>query len=142
MQPKSTPAGPRITRLQFSLRMLLLLMVAVSVGLTIYRWPWEVKGGPSKSKPPEFASRTITLRRNWHGKPEQHGLERWFDGQRNLIAERLYVDDQLMFKPISAHTKLGRSGSLPGVLVARSTRGACESLVKVEGQVCRMPRAL
>ena len=66
---------PRILRLQFSLRGLLILMAVLGVALVIFRWPWEVTSTQG----------TRTFRtpyhRGWNGKPLKHGLERVEDGK-------------------------------------------------------------
>lgn len=56
-------------RLQFSLRMLLLLMAGVAAGLAIFRWPW------SETTVEKDVTRTTTYHRGWNGKPLKHGLE-------------------------------------------------------------------
>lgn len=90
-------------RLQFSLRMLLVLMVLIGAGLTIFRWQWVeseistmVLRSGANGEPPRMHTfeRRTTYRRNWHGQPVKHGLEQtlrdgkiwqettYFEGQR------------------------------------------------------------
>jgi hypothetical protein len=114
---------PRTFRLQFSLRMLLLLMAVVGVGLTIFRWPWVdveqhfetvlVQQGDSystdpfgdrpqfvKEAPPPVEQRKLvwerrtSYRRNWRGAAVKHGpAEFWIDGK--LRNEYQYYENQL-----------------------------------------------
>jgi hypothetical protein len=71
-----TQARPRAWRLQFSLRLLLVTMLAFAVGFPIwYRWPYEeveVQG-----KPPDAVTRTTTWQRQWGGGRLRHGPEAW-----------------------------------------------------------------
>lgn len=74
---------PQRFRLQFSLRMILLMMALVGVALTIYRWPWvesdfayqtigdEISGEKARN---EF-ERRITYHRDWRGRAVKHGVE-------------------------------------------------------------------
>jgi hypothetical protein len=66
MQTLSRKTGPRRTRLQFSLRLLLVAVTAFAIGFPIwYRWPYEeVDAG---------GTRTTTWQRQWGGSRLQHG---------------------------------------------------------------------
>lgn len=112
--------NPRTFRLQFSLRMLLLLMAVVGVGLTIFRWPWvdveqhfetvinlystdPFDGLPSRdmqaARPPVPQQKLVwekrtSYRRNWWGDAVKHGpAEFWIDGK--LRREYQYYENQL-----------------------------------------------
>ena len=89
-------------RLQFSLRMLLVLMVIIGAGLTIFRWQWVesdlstmVLGSEANGETPRthtFERRT-TLRRNSSGQPVKHGVEQTLrDGK--IWQETTYYDGQ------------------------------------------------
>ena len=71
---------------------MLLLMPALGVGLTVFRWPWE-----ETVVVPDFrGDQTIvtTYRRGWWGKKQRNGLRsRFIGGHRE--SEFLYVDDNL-----------------------------------------------
>jgi hypothetical protein len=86
MSPQST-SPQRKFRLQFSLRMLLLLTAIVALGLTIFRWPWET------TIVDQDISRTTRYRRGWNGKPLKNGPETVVsnDSQRKF-SEALYED--------------------------------------------------
>src|SRR5438874_5953770 len=72
MSDAATVSRPRVWRLQFSLRLLLLALTAFAIGFPIwYRWPY-VESGPSASMASE---RTITWQRQWGGGRLRHGPE-------------------------------------------------------------------
>jgi hypothetical protein len=75
---------PRVSRMQFSLRGLLILMAVVSVALVAYRWPWEVftQKGDRKFR--------TQYRRAWNGRPVKSGLERVEDG---ILAWNVWYDE-------------------------------------------------
>jgi hypothetical protein len=79
-------------RLQISLRMLLLLMLFVGVGLTIFRWPWveEDRIPDPLSREPGIIERKITYRRNWRGKKIKNGLSQTFVENRLQSSEHFY----------------------------------------------------
>lgn len=84
-------------RLQFNLRVLLLLMVGCAVGMAVYRWPWtETVVGVGASGPEERTTVT-SYRRGWWGKKERHGTQRETVAGR-LTSEALYLNDQLRRK--------------------------------------------
>jgi hypothetical protein len=78
-------------RLQFSLRMLLLLMALLAVGLAIFRWPWEettIRGTDTS---------TIPYRRGWNWQPLRHGRIRTVNNLTGVTTyEADYVDDRLL----------------------------------------------
>lgn len=82
-----TPA--RSIRLQFSLRMLLLLMAGVALGLAIFRWPW------SETIVEKDVARTTTYRLGWNGKPLKHGLQTVANESRQRTRDALYEDGVL-----------------------------------------------
>jgi len=121
----SPPSRPRICRLQFSLRWLLLLMFGVGIALVIYRWPWEEEHDPPG---PE---RTVTrYHRGWNGKPVKHGWEveygepfttkRWFD-EGDLRLTQNFEGDKLFAESAYRNGKL--NGSHFGIGSESSARG-------------------
>lgn len=90
----SNPVPRRWFRAQFSLRMLLIFMAVVGVGLTVYRWPWEVSS--ANPHPLRRQTRTVTYRRGWTGKRLKHGSERIVDDATKLLTyEAFHFDDEL-----------------------------------------------
>ncbi len=92
MTLKSSPAQ-RQFRLQFSLRMLLLLTALVAVALAVFRWPWEVRvfrhGNPGTTQ-------TTTYHRGWTGASLKHGPQSVIDAQTGeRKSESLYEEDVL-----------------------------------------------
>jgi hypothetical protein len=75
-------------RLQFSLRMLLLLMAIIAIGLAIFRWPWEETTVGSSE------TRSERYRRAWDWRRLRHGQARTADNVTGLPTyEADYVDD-------------------------------------------------
>lgn len=91
----------RSTRwLQFSLRSLLLTMIAVSLAFTIYRSPW------TETTEEILATRTITYRRDWRGKRQKHGREsltQALPGQRSYEA---FYEDGVMLREKVTHPNI------------------------------------
>jgi hypothetical protein len=66
-------ARPRVSRLQFSLRLLLLAVTAFGIGFPVwYRWPYE----EIETLTPGAATRITTWQRQWGGGKLKHGTER------------------------------------------------------------------
>lgn len=73
---------------------MLLLMAAVGVGLTVFRWPWEVSS--TDSNPLRSQTRTVTYRRGWSGQRLKHGSERIVDNPTKLLTyEAFHFDNEL-----------------------------------------------
>lgn len=88
MTPQSNPQ--RFFRLQFSLRMLLLLMALVAISLAIFRWPWET------SVVEADLTYTMRFHRGWNGKPLRHGLQSVAKTpSRQRVREAIYEDEVL-----------------------------------------------
>lgn len=83
---------PRTFRLQISLRMLLALMFLVSVGLTIFRWPWVEVDQIVEYSGRELGTieRRITYRRNWRAEKVKNGRSQSFVENRLLNEENYY----------------------------------------------------
>jgi hypothetical protein len=84
-----TPARKYI-RLQFSLRMVMLLTAGVAVGLAIFRWPWETTALESG------LTYTMRYHRGWNGAPLRHGLQTVAQTEaRQRTRDAIYEDDVL-----------------------------------------------
>src|SRR6188768_3780295 len=65
---------PRVWRLQFSLKLLLLAFTAFAVGFPIwYRWPYEEVDDESSPGSPTELRRVTTWQRQWGGGRLKHG---------------------------------------------------------------------
>ena len=109
-----SPPAPRRSRLQFSLRVLLLALTAFAVGFPIwYRWPYEETKyrfpNDDETKPAQFVMHT-GLRRTWGGGEVLHGrsvteglrgkfkpktIEHYQEGKRHGPYEH-YINDKLV----------------------------------------------
>lgn len=78
---------PKLWRLQFSLRALLLLITLGGCGLWVYRWPWQVTRLSAN-----LESTTTTYRRSWNGTPLKHGRQIVVGENRQLLNEVVYHD--------------------------------------------------
>lgn len=82
------PEGGTPTRLQFSIRALLVLMAVVGAGIVVYRWPWTVTADTP------MVTTTTQYRRGWNGKAVKHGRETkvYFD---NLYVQTWFEEGEL-----------------------------------------------
>ena len=78
-------------RLQFSLRMLLLLMAVIAISLAVFRWPWKV------TTVIDNETQTTTFRRAWNGLPLKHGRTWTVDNVTGRTTyEADYVEHRLL----------------------------------------------
>lgn len=102
------PHSRRWFRPQISLRTLLLLMLLVGVGLTVYRWPWEEQSQHQIGKTGDIADyvRTAHYRRSWRGPPVKHGLEQVTRNKKMTLQAQ--YEEGLLQGPRRVYTNSGK----------------------------------
>ena len=96
-------AHPRASRLQFSLRLLLLAFTGFAIGFpTWYRWPYE----EVEFNRTATASRITTWQRQWGGGRLKHGLQRQVANGETI--ESLVYRDGLRHGPYESKTLRGQ----------------------------------
>src|SRR4029453_13469530 len=107
MTAPSSPARPRVWRLQFSLRLALVAFTAFAIGFPIwYRWPYEEEGvrWATKFFPPK---RVKTWRRKWGGGKLKDGPEREMIG--NIAREVTNYHNGRKHGPYTAYTPTAKT---------------------------------
>jgi hypothetical protein len=89
MADAALPARPRGWRLQFSLRLLLVVLTVVAIGFPIwYRWPYREtteQRDPASGK--LEVTRIITWQRQWGGERLAHGPETTIHGDGTTVTD-------------------------------------------------------
>lgn len=111
-------------RLQFHIRTLLLVMVVVGGGITVFRWPWTV------TTHNEHETVVTPYRRSWSGTAVKHGIELSTDKNSGTV-RKWYVEGELRRERHESTAgfvldESFRDGKLDGPYFERSTAVTAE----------------